>query len=174
MKSRGPSSILRNITITTIIALSCLDVALAGPIPMTEDRLAVYVENVFVRNNSVVVKLPPGGAHFLYSIDKAEPKRTTDGQEIVVPLGSTLTLVEKHTHITFSPLPGSIQTGGVMVEEFSREDPKMVEPKLRKGILVWSTKAKNQLNPRSYRLIGADLGNATKVIEEERAGSSNR
>src|SRR4029077_5006117 len=120
---------MRNLIIAITITVSCLGIVLGEATSMTEDLLAVYFENVFVRNNSVVVKLPPGGAHFLYSIDKAEPKRTTDGQEIVVPLGSTLTLVEKHTHITFSPLPGSIQTGGVMVEEFSREDPKMVEPK---------------------------------------------
>ena len=154
---------MKIITILTLSILLSLSAMRADGNDMTDERFRAYFDNVTLKENAVVVTLRKGGARFLYSVNKDEPKKSEDGQEIVVPFGSTLTLVDKHTRVVFSPLGEPLQKKGLFVEELERE-PGAANVISRKAILLLSqVPARDQTHEKGYRLIEPDVEKAKRL-----------
>ncbi|OGV44931.1 MAG: hypothetical protein A2X46_17335 [Lentisphaerae bacterium GWF2_57_35] len=102
-----------------------------------------YFNFVEATPTNITVQFKTQGFRYVYSIDGSEPKVNQYGEFLSVPVGSTLTLIERDFRITFSALPDPIKNKGFRVSEI--QDNRF----RRKGIATNSafmviTPARNQ------------------------------
>jgi len=92
-----------------------------------DDLVENVFESVSAEGTNVVLKFKSSGRRFKYSIDDAPPKINSYNEELRVPVGSCVRIVDRGSEVVFSSLPPAIKDIGfyVRVKDSRRSGKQM-------------------------------------------------
>ena len=76
-----------------------------------------YFENVTVTATNMTIKFKSSGQRYFYRINGSPLAKSEYGAILTVAVGESLTIVDRHSSITFAPLPDAIKRQGFEVTE---------------------------------------------------------
>lgn len=120
-----------------LVVIGLMSSANAAEPLKSEDVVGTVFESVSAEGTSVVLKFKSSGRRFKYSINDDPPKINAYGEELRIPIGSRLRIVDREMKMTFSSLPLAIKDVGfhVRTTEDHRSGGKMRKEK--EGYLVF-------------------------------------
>jgi hypothetical protein len=98
-----------------LVVIGMMSSANAAEPLKSEDLAGTVFESVSAEGTNVVLKFKSSGRRFKYSINDASPRINAYGEELRVPIGSRLRIVDRETEMVFSSLPPAIKDMGFRV-----------------------------------------------------------
>lgn len=108
-----------------------------------DDLVGNVFESVSAEGTNIVLKFKASGRRFKYGINDTAPQINVYGEELRVPIGAHIRIVDRETEMVFSPLPLIIRDVGFHVRstEDHRSGGKMRQEK--EGYLVFQERLKS-------------------------------